>query len=149
MRSCHDIIIVIIVSIVSIDIIDSCRAYYVLLRIIRCTEKNVFYFFQCTERQQRVLWTVHSTLSHLLSNDFLLVVIGNRLFLTMMDHIITNTFVDPSISEELSLLYQELHVDEIEGYFILLKKSIGGLRTYGTVLDFRADDFTGTPFVFS
>lgn len=66
-----------------------------------------------------------------------------------MDHIITQTFVDPSISEELNLLYQELHVDDIEGYFILLKKSIGGLRTYGTVLDFRPGDFTGTPFVFS
>lgn len=89
------------------------------------------------------MWTLHNTLSHLLTSNFLLIVLGNRSFLSIIDMVITSTLVDGSVPEDLDLLYQEIHVDIIEGYFILLSKDA---HTYGTVLDFRPGDFTRTPF---
>ena len=89
------------------------------------------------------MWTVHNTLSYLLTSNYLLIVLGNRSFLSIVDSVITNTLVDETVPEDLNLMYQELHVDAIEGYFILLSQTP---HTYGTVLDFRSNDFTRSPF---
>ena len=66
------------------------------------------------------MWTLHNMLSHLLTSNFLLIVLGSHSFLSVVDLIITNTLVDATVPEDLNLLYQEIHVDMIEGYFILL-----------------------------
>lgn len=91
-------------------------------------------FFQCNEREQRGMLTYFNTISNVDVNYYLVIVIGRKRYLEIVDELTEKVQVE---AENVYILYHGIDYDT-DPYFLMVNRHITN-DTFGVVLGLREE----------